>query len=146
MIDIHPTATGGNGKRLPERRSKPGDPEKHIIKCFQCGYSFVEDRDQEGESTSDGGNTYESIAVAINNTQSKLPVHLRGMTTFAATSKTVVDPVVTSGCPLCGTYNPRGDGAEKDFFRTVDLSNQQHLPSSILQLVPYIKITIGGYK
>lgn len=123
MNDIHPTETAGDGRRIQERTPKPGDPEKHIIKCAQCGYSFVEDRDIEEDSEVDG-NEYVNTAVAISNVQSKLPKPLQGMATFSASSRTVTEPVVTSGCPLCGTYNPRGNGDDKDFFSTVDLSDK----------------------
>lgn len=123
MSDIHPTETGGHGKALPQRQQKPGDAKKIIIKCYQCGYSFVEDRDLEADSATDG-NELVTTTVTIANVQSNLPVHLRGIDTFSATSRNVIEPEVTSGCPLCGTYNPRGNGDEKDFFATVDLSDK----------------------
>jgi hypothetical protein len=123
MNDIHPTETGGDGRRIIERQQKPGDPVKHIIKCYQCGYSFMEDRDEMSESETDG-NELVTTTVTIANTQSKLPKPLQGMTRWALTSRNVVEPNVTSGCPLCGTYNPTGIGDEKDFFSTVDLSDK----------------------
>lgn len=123
MNDVHPTQTGGDGKVIQERQQKPGDPVKHVIKCYQCGYSFIEGRDLEMESDTNG-NEYITTTVPINNVQNKLPQPLRGMATFSASSRNVVEPVVTSGCPLCGTYNPRGIGDEKDFFSTVDMSDK----------------------
>lgn len=123
MNDIHPTETGGDGRRLVERQQKPGDPVKHIIKCYQCGYSFIEGRDDQGESEVDG-NEYIITTVAINNDQSKLPKPLQGMTRWAASSRSVIEPVVVSSCQFCGTYNPTGVGDEKDYFSTVDLSDK----------------------
>lgn len=123
MTDIHPTSSGGDGKVISRRQQKPGDPVKDIIKCWQCGYSFQVDRDLEDDSETDG-NELVTTTVTIANDQSKLPVHLRGIDTFAATSRDVIEPVVTSGCPFCGTYNPRGHGDEKDFFSSVDLSDK----------------------
>lgn len=122
MNDIHPTETGGGGRVLPERTPKPGDRKKHIIKCYQCGYSVIEDRDLEANSTEDG-NELVTTVVTVNNT-GRLPILLRNMATFLVTSKSVGDANVTSGCPLCGTYNPRGNGDERDFFATRDLSDQ----------------------
>lgn len=123
MNDIHPTETGGDGRTIIRRQQKPGDPIKDIIKCYQCGYSFQVDRDLEEDSEVDG-NEFVTTTVTISNTQSKLPVHLRGMDTFSASSRDVVEPNVGSGCPFCGTYNPRGHGSEDDFFSTVDLSDR----------------------
>lgn len=123
MNNIHPTETGGSGRVLPEKTAKPGDPKKHIIKCFQCGYSVIESRDLQAESTEDG-NELVITTVTISNEQSKLPILLRNMATFLATSRNVTEPNVTSGCPLCGTYNPRGVGDDRDFFATRDLSDQ----------------------
>jgi hypothetical protein len=123
MNDIHPTETGGDGKVIIRRQQHPADPIKDIIKCYQCGYSFQVDRDLEGDSETDG-NELVTTTVAIANDQSKLPLPLRGMTTFSASSRDVIEPNVTSGCPFCGTYNPRGHGSEDDFFSTVDLSDK----------------------
>jgi hypothetical protein len=121
-MDVHPTSTAGDGKRKFERIPMKGDPVKHIIACAQCGYSFVENRDKE-ERSDQNGNEVVVTTVAIDNDQSKLPIHLQGMTTFAATSRDIDDPEVREGCPLCGTFNPRGLERTPE-FSNVDLSDR----------------------
>lgn len=127
-MDIHPTSTGRGGRVLPEKTPKPGDTIKHLLKCYQCGCTVVEDRDGipvSGASDIEGGggNSLVTTTVTISNDQSKLPIHLRGMDTFAATSRDVVEPIVSAYCPFCGSPNPRGLGDDRDFFSSVDLSN-----------------------
>lgn len=126
---MHPSATAGDGRYKLRKTPKPGDPEKNLLSCWQCGYTVVPTRDNipdngAADPEADGGNTLVTTTVQISNDQSKLPIHLRGMATFAATSRDVVEPVVNTYCPLCGSPNPRGLGDELDFAGVVDLSDQ----------------------
>jgi hypothetical protein len=121
-MEMHPTSTAGNGRRKFERIGVKGDPVKHIIACAQCGYSFVETRDREERSDQDGNEVVVNTVV-INNVQSNLPIHLRGMTSFSASSRDVDDPEVREGCPLCGTFNPRGLDRTPE-FSSIDVSDR----------------------
>lgn len=121
MDNVHPTETGGDGR--PSRRfgtPKPGDIKDDKIRCAQCGFPFRQDSDVQGDSQDSPGIAVADLAVAISNQQAKLPVHLQGLAAFSATSRTIKEPTVSSGCRLCGTYNPKGkqskefDTAHKD--------------------------------
>ncbi len=128
MQDVHPTATSGDGKVIQQGTSKPGDPPDNRISCAQCGFLFNADRDTEGDSGGDGvsgGTTVVDTVVTISNTEAGLPVHLRGMATFSASSRTVDDPTHGSGCPLCHTWSPRATMRnDRSFESGRDLSNQ----------------------
>jgi hypothetical protein len=128
MKDVHPGPDAGDGKPIQRRTSKPGDPPEGRIECAQCGFFFDSNRDVQGDSGGDGvqaGTEIQSTTVAIAATQANLPHHLRDIATFQASSRDVADPVVTSGCPLCGTLNPTGRYRNSDpFLNGVDHSDQ----------------------
>lgn len=128
MEDIHPSQTAGTGRAIKKQNEAPGDRVDRRIECGQCGFRFDPDRDTEGDSGSDesvGGITPQTVTIAISNDQDNLPVHLRGMDTFSATSRDVIDPVVSSGCPFCGTWNPRAQFRnDKAFYSGKDIRNQ----------------------
>lgn len=109
MNDIHPTETGGSGRFLHRFATpKPGDPKDDKIRCAMCGLPFRLDADSHGPTQDSPGIVIEDLAVAIDNQQDKLPIHLQGLAAFSASSRTIKEPTVVSGCRLCGTYNPKG--------------------------------------
>lgn len=109
MQNVHPTETGGDGKPLRKFATpKPGDILDDRIRCAECGFAFRMTRDTHGDSKDSPGILIAPLTVAINNTQSKLPIHLQGIAAFKATSRVIQEPTVNSGCRLCGTYNPTG--------------------------------------
>ena len=128
MKDVHPSDTAGDGKPVNSRPGKPGDPRESRITCAQCGFIVDTERDAMGDTGSDnqsGGTEIRNTTITINQTVNNLPIHLRDMATFRATSRVVKEPVVTSGCPLCGTYNPTARGRSSDpFMNSRDLSNE----------------------
>lgn len=121
---MHPTSTAGDGRRLKTGLHAPGTPQDRYRHCAQCGFLFNDDKYDQGDSEESPGITHPAVVVTISNTQELLPRALRDLSTFSATSKTVTDAVVTSGCPLCGTHNPQGRNRFDNEPRGVDLSDQ----------------------
>lgn len=130
MIDVHPTETAGDGKLVTARVKKPGDPKDERIQCAQCGFYCKPDRDTEGDSGmtdahDSSGIQIQDVTVPFSNTRNSLPQPLKDSATFLAASRVVKDPVVSAGCPFCGTMNYRGRLRDDDVFtRGRDLSDQ----------------------
>lgn len=124
MNNIHPTETAGDGRRVWVKTKMRQDPTDDRIRCAQCGYFFKESRDSKGPSEGTPGIEIVQTSVAVNIPVAQMPSLLKNLSTFQATSVTVSEPMVRSGCPLCGTYNPKGVGRNDDFERGRDLSNR----------------------
>lgn len=130
MISLHPTETSGDGEKIRQRVSAPGDPPDNRIECAQCGFFFNPDRETEGDTGGDGytsGVQIQDVEHTFSNTAASLPQQLRDVSTFLESSRTVKEPVVTAGmgCPLCGSPNPRAVGRYPDIFAgTIDRSNE----------------------
>ena len=121
--DIHPTETGGDGRNLYKFSTpKPGDPKDDKIRCAQCGFPVRLEIEVHGDSTDSPGISQVDTSEPIANNQDKIPVHLKGLEAFAATSRTVPVATVNSGCRLCGTYNPTGKQSKEFDVLTKDLS------------------------
>jgi hypothetical protein len=121
MNCIHPTETGGDGKHLWRFATpKHGDPPDDKIHCAMCGFPVRMDTDVHGDSSDSPGIAIADLVVPISNNQDKIPVHLKGLSAFAASSRTIKNASIDSGCRFCGTYNPTGkqspefDTAHKD--------------------------------
>jgi len=125
MQNIHPTETGGDGKSFIKFATpKKGDIPDDKIHCAMCGFAVRMKTDAHGDTQDSPGITVGDEVVAISNDQNKIPVHLKGLTAFSATSRTIKSATINSGCRLCGTYNPTGkQSREFDTFNK-DMSNR----------------------
>lgn len=125
MQNIHPTETGGDGKHLRRFATpKPGDIPDDKIRCAQCGLPFRQDTDAHGDTMDSPGITIDDLVVSISNTQNKLPIHLQGISAFSATSRTIKEPTVNSGCRFCGSYNPKGKQSREFDTNFKDMSGR----------------------
>ncbi len=124
MNYVHPTETAGDGKRVHVRTKMRQDPLDDRIRCAQCGYFFKESRDSKGSTENSPGIEITDTVVAVNIPANQMPALLQNVATFQATSVTVKEPMVRGGCPLCGTFNPKGVGRNDDFEKGRDLSNR----------------------
>lgn len=127
MSDIHPTATGADGRRVPRRTTyKPGDRRIELIRCAQCGFLFREGIDVESDSKESPGISHADTTETVSRDNSKLPQPLKGMTKFS--NGTIINTAtveVTSGCRFCGSLNPRGNGRyAKEWFGSTSMENR----------------------
>ena len=125
MNNIHPSETGGSGRFLRRFATpKPGDVKEDKIYCAMCGLPFRLDSDTHGDSQDSPGIAINDLVVGISNVQDKIPVHLQGLAAFSATSRTIKEPTVGSGCRLCGTYNPTGKESRAFDTNSKDMSGR----------------------
>lgn len=125
MNNVHPSETGGSGKFLRRFATpKPGDINDDKIFCAMCGLPFRLDVDTHGDATDSPGISIQNTTVPIANIQSKIPIHLQGLAAFSASSRTIKEPIVNSGCRLCGTYNPRGKESKEFDTSMKDMSGR----------------------
>lgn len=125
MNNIHPSETGGSGRFLRRFATpKPGDIKDDKIYCAMCGFPFRMEIDAHGDSTDSPGIQIADHEISISNTQDKLPIHLQGLSAFSATSRTIKEPTVSSGCRLCGTYNPTGKESKEFDTSMKDMSGR----------------------
>ena len=75
-------------------------PDEKFVKCAKCGFICNTQRDHKGRDGSrlGYGIAHESRTVTFDDDN----VEFDALVDFDG--KRVSDPVVTSGCPLCGTY------------------------------------------
>lgn len=130
MIEFHPSPTAGSGREIfKSRHPNPNDPVDRRIECAQCGWRFNPDQQSQGDTGGDdssGGVEVQDVSHSFSNTEAGLPIHLRGIATFTASSRTVKDPVVQEefGCPFCGSTNPKAFKRYPDImFARRDYSN-----------------------
>lgn len=86
----YPTPTAGGifrGEDLPASGGNDGRESKYV-RCSQCGFICNVDRDPEGSGW--GNETSEAI------------------TTHAGATAKSRNPVITGGCPCCGSSNYKG--------------------------------------
>lgn len=113
-MKVHPSPTASTGRSIKQSTSiKPGDPSERRIECAQCGWPVNLDQHAMGNTGGDGatgGVQFQDVSHSFTNTEAKLPIGLRGISTFTASSRTVTEPVVSSGtgCPFCGSTNSAG--------------------------------------
>lgn len=125
MNNVHPTETGGSGKFLARFATpKPGDVQDDKIHCAMCGLPFRLNSDSHGDSQDSPGIVVNNLTVAISNIQSKIPIHLQGLSAFSASSRTIKEPSVQGGCRLCGTYNPKGKESREFDTNVNDMSGR----------------------
>ena len=126
MIDVHPTETAGDGKRIFRKVQKPGDLVIEYIRCAQCGFLFREDRDLQGNTENSALDGLETVTQTISNDASKLPVHLRDNPDFLVSSAEVTqrNGLKGAGCPFCRSHNPTGRFRNEPVFGLKDLSNR----------------------
>jgi hypothetical protein len=123
--DVHPTETGGDGKFLAKfATDKPGAVVDKRIRCAQCGLPFRTDMDVKGDTKDSPGIAIADLEVSINNDQEKIPIHLKGLSAFSASSRTISEPTVSSGCRFCGTYNPTGKQSKEFDTASKDMSGR----------------------
>lgn len=128
---LHPSPTSSDGREIHKSTyEKPGDPKEKRLECAQCGWRFNPDQRAEGNTGGDGYTAGTRIADTVHNfsnTEANLPYHLRGISTFTASSRTVKDPVDKGGlgCPFCGSTSPRATMRDDEAtWGRIDLTNQ----------------------
>lgn len=80
VIPLHPTTTAGGtfkGGDLPPDGSNDGRESKYV-RCRQCG--FIANRDRDPKGSGYGNETTKTVSGSV-----------------------VLEPVVNSGCPFCGS-------------------------------------------
>lgn len=126
MNDRHPSPSASTGKEiLKSVFIQPQDPVEHYIECAQCGFNKNLDLSTEGPSgetdsaqQESGINQQNISVVGLYTKVSSLPQALQGVSANYIGTFQHIEPVVNSGCPMCGSYNSRGVGRDSDPFET----------------------------
>jgi hypothetical protein len=124
MSDVHPSPSASTGREiLKSTFIQPQDPAEHYIECAQCGYIKNLDKAVEGDAMETDSTAQESgvhqqgISVTGLYTKvSSLPQALQSVQANYIGTFSHIEPVVTSGCPFCGSLNSRGIGRDSDPF------------------------------
>jgi hypothetical protein len=126
MNDQHPSPSASTGKGiLKSVFQQPQDPIDRRIECAQCGYNKNLDQSTEGPSGETDSTQQESgvsqqvvSVVGLYTKAASLPQALQGVSANYVGTFQHIEPVVNSGCPMCGSYNSRGVGRDSDPFMT----------------------------
>ena len=132
MKDVHPSPSASTGRGiLKSVFQQSQDPVDRRIECAQCGFNLNLDAVAQGDAaetdstTQESGVSQKSVQVTgLYTSAGSLPLPLQGVSANYVGTFTHTEPVVTAGCPMCGSYNGRGIGRDKDpFFQSRDFRN-----------------------
>lgn len=118
FADVHPSPSAGDGRGIEQAKYHyPTDRPEEPIHCAMCGFCMDLDVTPYGDTLLSPGIQYGAPVTKTVN----LPVPAGAAP--ISFQDTTVEPTVVGGCPMCGTFNPKGFLVGEDFGVNTNITN-----------------------